>query len=76
MIFMGLSGRRSLSPLVSLSRATLFPVPITPFADHLGEKDIHFREVFRGVNEVLLGVIECIFALLILHFAKMNIFFA
>ena len=32
--------------------------------------------MFRGVNEVLLGVIECIFALLILHFAKMNIFFA
>ena len=29
-----------------------------------------------GVNEVFLGVIECIFALLILHFAKMNIFCA
>ena len=32
--------------------------------------------MFRGVNEVLLGVIEFIFALLILRFAKMNIFFA
>ena len=31
--------------------------------------------MFRGVNEVnevLLGVIECIFALLILHFAKIQ----
>ena len=26
-------------------------------------------------REVFLGVIECIFVLLILHFAKMNIFF-